>query len=478
MFDNKRIINNFIWRFLERIGAQGISFIISIVLARILEPNVYGTVALVTAIMAMLNVLVDSGFGTALIQKKNADNLDFSSVFWFNIVVCVFLYALMFFFSGLISNFYGIPELGGIIKVLSLGILISGVKNVQQAYVSRNLIFKKFFFATIGGTLVSGVAGVFLALRGTGVWALVAQNLTNQIVDTLILWITVKWRPQLCFSFQRFKGLFSYGWKLLATALIDTFYNQARQLIIGKKYTSNALAYYNQGYKLPSLVVVNIDTSIDSVLLPALSEEQADKQRVRAMTRSAISISTYLIMPMLAGLAACATPLVIIVLTEKWLPCVPFLRVFCLSYAFYPIHTANLNAIKAMGRSDILLKLEIVKKVIGFLSILIAMNYGAMAMAYSLLITSVISQIINSWPNKSLLDYSYLDQLKDIFPQTALTAAMLGIVLLFENLKMNNWIILIIQITVGIFVYIVGSGIFRIESYSYLKTVIKNYIHK
>lgn len=282
----------------------------------------------------------------------------------------------------------------------------------------------------------------------------------------------------MCFSCQRFKGLFSYGWKLLATALIDTFYNQARQLIIGKKYTSDALAYYNQGYKLPSLVVVNIDTSIDSVLLPALSEEQTDKQRVRAMTRSAISISTYLIMPMLAGLAACATPLVIIVLTEKWLPCVPFLRVFCLSYAFYPVHTANLNAIKAMGRSDILLKLEIVKKAIGFLSILIAMNYGAMAMAYSLLITSVISQVINSWPNKSLLDYSYLEQLKDIFPQTALTAAMLGIVLLFENLKMNNWIILIIQIAVGIFVYVVGSGIFRIESYSYLKTVIKNYIHK
>lgn len=305
MSDNKKIINNFIWRFLERIGAQGISFIISIVLARILDPNVYGTVALVTAIMAMLNVLVDSGFGTALIQKKDADNLDFSSVFWFNIVVCVFLYALMFFLSGLIANFYGISELGSIIKVLSLGILISGIKNVQQAYVSRNLIFKKFFFATIGGTLVSGVVGVFLALRGAGVWALVAQNLTNQIVDTLILWITVKWRPQLCFSCQRFKGLFSYGWKLLATALIDTFYNQARQLIIGKKYTSDALAYYNQGYKLPSLVVVNIDTSIDSVLLPALSEEQTDKQRVRAMTRSAISISTYLIMPMLAGLAAC-----------------------------------------------------------------------------------------------------------------------------------------------------------------------------
>ena len=371
MANNKRIINNFIWRFLERVGAQGISFIISIVLARILDTGVYGTVALVTAIMTILNVLVDSGFGTALIQKKDADNLDFSTVFWFNIDVCIILYILMFAFSGLFATFYGIPELESLIRVLSIGIIIFGVKNVQQAYISRNLIFKKFFFATIGGTLASGVVGVILALKGAGAWALVAQYLTNHFIDTLILWITVKWRPQFCFSFERFKSLFSYGWKLLVTALIDTVYNQARQLVIGKKYNSDSLAFYNQGYKLPSLVVVNIDTSIDSVLLPTLSNEQTDKQRVKAMTRRAISVSTYLIMPILAGLAACATPLVTLVLTEKWLPCVPFLRVFCLSYAFYPIHTANLNAIKAMGRSDISLKLEIIKKSVGFVSILV-----------------------------------------------------------------------------------------------------------
>ena len=273
------VITNFFWRFLERCGAQGVTFIVSIVLARLLDPTVYGTVALVTIFTTIMQVFVDSGMGNALIQKKDADDLDFSSVFYFNMAMCSALYLIMFFAAPLIASFYRMPELTAIVRVLSFVVVISGVKNVQQAYVSRHLMFKRFFFSTLGGTIGAAVIGIAMAYLGFGVWALVAQMLFNAAVDTTILWITVKWRPKKMFSFQRLKSLFSYGWKLLASSLIDTVYNDLRQLIIGKKYSSGDLAYYNQGKKFPQLIVTNINTSIDSVLLPTMSKAQ-DEQSV------------------------------------------------------------------------------------------------------------------------------------------------------------------------------------------------------
>ena len=390
------VITNFFWRFLERCGAQGVTFIVSIVLARLLDPTVYGTVALVTIFTTIMQVFVDSGMGNALIQKKDADDLDFSSVFYFNMAMCSVLYLIMFFAAPLIASFYRMPELTAIVRVLSFVVVISGVKNVQQAYVSRHLMFKRFFFSTLGGTIGAAVIGIAMAYLGFGVWALVAQMLFNAAVDTTILWITVKWRPKKMFSFQRLKSLFSYGWKLLASSLIDTVYNDLRQLIIGKKYSSGDLAYYNQGKKFPQLIVTNINTSIDSVLLPTMSKAQDDMAAVRSMTRRAIKTSTFLMMPAMIGLAVCAEPLVQLILTEKWLPCVLFLRIFCITYAFYPIHTANLNAIKAMGRSDLFLKLEIIKKTVGIIAILITMWISVQAMAYSFLVTTILNQIINS----------------------------------------------------------------------------------
>lgn len=475
MQNKKRIVNNFFWRFLERISAQGITFIVSVVLARLLNPDIYGTVALVTAIITILNVLVDSGLGVSLIQKKDADDIDFSTVFWFNMTLCSVFYVLMFFGANLISELYKIPELTSIVRVLSLCLIVAGIKNVQQAYVSRHMIFKKFFWATFGGTAISGFVGIGMALNGFGVWALVFQNLTNQICDTLILWITVKWRPKFIFSIERFKKLFTFGYKLLLTSVIDTTYNQLRQLVLGKNYSSSDLAYYNQGYKYPSLIVVNIDTSIDSVLLPALSNEQDDLQQLKAMTRRAIKVSTYLLMPCLAGLAACAEPIITIMLTEKWLPCIPYLQIFCISYAMYPINTANLNAIKAIGRSDISLRLEIIKKTIGFLSIIVAMNISPMALAYSLLFSSICAQFINAWPNKRLLGYSFIEQMKDIIPQTILSLIMLSCVLCVGLLRANVWIMLGLQIVVGIGVYILGSKLLKIDSFFYILDVLKKY---
>jgi len=405
MQSSNSTIYNFIWRFAERCGAQLVSFIVSIVLARILVPEDYGTIALVTVFTAILQVFVDSGLGTALIQKKEADDLDFSSVFYFNLVVCVILYIGMFVASPYIAAFYGDDTLTPIIRVLSLTIIISGVKGIQQAYVSRNMLFKRFFFSTIGGTIFSAILGIGMAYAGFGVWALVVQQLSNTAIDTLILWITVKWRPKKLFSWSRLKVLLSFGWKLLVSSLLDTGYNNLRNLIIGKMYSSADLAFYNQGDKFPKVIVTNINTSIDSVLLPTMSNVQDDKERVKQMTRRAIKTSTYVMAPLMMGLAFCAEPIVSLVLTDKWFPCVPFLRIFCITYMFWPVHTANLNAINAMGRSDWFLRLEITKKIMGMTILLSTMWFGVMAMAYSLLLSSVLSQIINSWPNRKLLGY-------------------------------------------------------------------------
>lgn len=467
-----------IWRFLERCGAQGVTFLVSVVLARLLDPSVYGTVALVTVFTAILQVFVDSGMGNALIQKKDADDLDFSSVFYFNLSMCLLLYICMFFAAPLIAAFYNMPDLTPVVRVLSLTLIISGVKNIQQAYVSRNMLFKKFFFATIGGTLGAAVIGIWMAWKGYGVWALVAQHLFNATLDTIILWVTVKWRPTRAFSLERLKGLFSYGWKLLVSALLDTGYNNLRSLIIGKLYTSADLAFFNRGKQFPNLIVTNINTSIDSVLLPTMSKEQDNRDRVRDMTRRAIKTCTFIMMPLMMGLAVCAVPLIRIILTDKWLPAAFFLRVFCFTFAFYPIHTANLNAIKAMGRSDLFLKLEVIKKVVSIAALVSTMFISVEAMALALPVTSILGQIINSWPNRKLLDYSYRAQLLDMLPQIGLSAVMGAIIFLIQFLRLSDVATLLIQVPLGALIYIVGSKLLHIDSYEYVKGLIKSYTKK
>ena len=478
MNNKQSVVNNFLWRFMERCGAQGVTFIVSIVLARRLGPEVYGTVAIVSIFMLVMQVFVDSGMGNALIQKKDADDLDFSSVFWFNIAMCSFLYLIMFIAAPFIASFYDMPELTPVVRVLSLMLVISGMKNVQQAYVSRHMMFRIFFFSTLGGTITAAAVGIAMAYMGFGVWALVAQMLVNAAADTTILWITVKWRPKRMFSLSRLKGLFSYGWKLLISAVLDTVYNELRQLIIGKMYTKSDLAQYNQGQKFPQFIVTNINTSIDSVLLPTMSKAQDDPAAVRSMTRRAIKTSTFIIMPFMVGLAVCAEPAIRLIITDKWLPCVPFLRIFCFSYAFYPIHTANLNAIKAMGRSDLFLILEILKKIVGLVAIVSTMWISVMAMAYSLFFTSLICQMINAWPNKKLLGYSYFNQFMDMLPQIAMSLGMGAIVYCVQLLGLSDILTLCIQIPLGGFIYWALSKAFHVESYTYVIDTVKVFLSK
>lgn len=476
--NSKSVFSNFLWRFLERCGAQAVTFVVSIILARLLDPEVYGLVALVTVFTTVMQVFVDSGMGNALIQKKNADDLDFSSVFWFNLGMCSLLYLIMFFLAPLIAAFYKMPDLTPIIRVISLMLVISGIKNIQQAYVSRNMLFKRFFFATLGGTIGAAIVGILMAYYGFGVWALVAQMLFNATVDTAILWLTVKWRPKVVFSFNRLKGLFSYGWKLLCSSLINTLYTKIRQLIIGKHYSSADLAFYTKGDLFPNALVTNINTSIDSVLLPAMSQAQDERDNVRSMTRRAIKTSTYIMMPMMFGLTVIATPLVRVLLTEKWLESVFFLRIFCFVYAFQPLQTANLNAIKAMGRSDLFLRLEIIKKLVGLTAMLATVFISVKVMACSYLITTILSVCINSYPNKKLLNYSIKQQLLDIIPSVALSTVMFMSCLCVKFLNLADIPTILLQIVVGASMYIGLSVLFKLESFTYLITVCRRILDK
>lgn len=474
----KKTLGGFIWRFAERCGAQGVQFVVSIILARLLMPEAFGTISLMMVFINILSVFIDSGMGSALIQKKDADDLDFSTVFYFNLFMCSFMYLILFLCAPLIAEFYNNSELTLLVRVIGLSLLFSGVKSIQQAYVFKNMLFKNFFFSTLIGTVISAVVGITVAYKGYGVWALIFQNLTNNVIDMIIIWCLVKWRPKWMFSFERLKGLFSYGWKLLASALLDTGYNQLRALIIGKVYSTADLAYYTKANNFPSIIITNVNSSIDSVLLPSMSSVQDSVESVKGMTRRAMKTSIYVMAPLLMGLAACGKSVISILMTDKWLPSYPFMVIFCITYMFYPVHTANLNAIKALGRSDLFLKLEIIKKVVGITAILITFKISVMAMAYSLLVTSVLSQIINSWPNKKLMNYSYIEQLKDILPGILLAAFMGGSVYCVNFLHLNNWLTLIIQVPLGAVIYIGLSALLKLESFTYCWNMVNPMIQK
>ena len=472
MEKKQSVITNFIWRLLERGGTYVMNFIVSVVLARLLEPSLYGSIALVTAITAILQVFVDSGMANSLIQKKDTDDLDYSSVFYFNLVFCLLLYLGLFLAAPLIGRIYHDMSLVPVVRVLGLTIVVSGVKNVQQAYVAKTMQFRRFFFATLGGTVFSAAVGITLAYLGYGVWALVFQQLLNVTVNTVILWLTVGWKPKRVFSWQRLGGLISYGWKLLISQLLDTAYLKLYQFIIGLRYSTADLAYYNKGDQFPNLIMENTNASLDSVLLPVLSSEQDDKTRVREMTRRAIRVSTYVLMPLMAGLAVCAEPLVRLLLTEKWLPSVPYMQLFCLYYAFWPLHTANLNAIKATGHSGIFLYLEIIKKVLETAVLLVTMRFGVMAIMFGLLFNGFASVAINAWPNKKLLAYSIPQQLKDTFPALALSLLMGAAILPVTWTGLPDLVKLIIMVPAGVAVYVGGSVLFKLGSFRYIWEVV------
>ncbi len=468
-----KTIAGLFWTFAERIGAQLVSFVVSIVLARLLMPEEYGIIAIVWVFINICNVFVNSGFGRSLIQKKNADDLDFSSVFWFSMAMSLVLYAGLFAAAPWIARYYEMELLAPVLRVMGLRLIVAAFNTVQKAKVSREMQFKKFFFSTIGGTLVSAVVGIAMAYLGFGVWALVAQELTNVAIDTAILFITIKWRPRLMFSLERMKSLFHYGWKVLVSSLIDTLYEDFRSLYIGKLYTAQDLAYYTRGKQFPHLLVDNVNTSIASVLFPAISAAQGDPDAVKAMARRAMKTSSYVLTPMLVGLAAVAEPLIVLLLTEKWLPSVPFLQIICISCALLPLQTANVQAINAVGRSDITLKLSIIKKSFGLVMIVVFTRISVKAMALAGVATGVFSLLVNVFPNRKLIDYGLKEQLRDVVPNWLLSLAMLVLVRLVHLLGLSVIPELIVMVLVGVVSYVAMSVIFRVESFTYIWKLLK-----
>lgn len=476
MHNNKnKIISSLIWRFLEKFGSQGVTFVVSILLARLLDPDAYGTIAIVNIFISIMQVFVDSGLANSLIQKKEVDDLDFSSVFYFNVGFCLLLYMTIFLFAPAISSFYSTPELKLVIRILGLNIVISGINNVQQAYVSRRMMFQKNFYSTLGGTIGAAIIGIVMAYRGFGVWALVAQHLFKEIIGTFILWVNVEWRPKLLFSYHRLKVLLSFGWKLLAAKLIDTIYENARSLIIGKKYSSTDLAFYNKGKQFSDFATLNINASIESVLFPAMSMEQDNLEHIRSMTSRSIKIVSYVTTPIMVGLSVCAEPLIKVILTAKWINCVPYMRIFCVASSIVPVTLANLNAIKAIGYSEIYLKLEIARKAVNTLSLLVSMWYGPKAIAYSYLLNCVVNLYINSYPNKKILNYGYSNQIKDMFPAISLSMFMGLVTYSITFINVPDLIKLLIQIPLSVVIYIILSFLIKEESFMYILNTIKRY---
>lgn len=468
------IFSSFIWRFLEKTGTQGIQFIIQMVLARMLSPKDYGAVALITFFINLANVFVRGGFGSALIQKKDADEIDYSSVFYLSLFSALILYVVLFVFASSIAKFYNMPELENTIKVLALILFIGGINSIQNAIITKEMMYKKLFYSNFGAGIISGVVGIILAYNNFGIWALVFQQLTNTLFISIIFWFTIKWRPSLKFSLNRLKSLFDFGWKLLLSSLIETAYRGLTNLIVGKVYSPAMLGYYNRGHQFPNLIADNFDGSIQAVIFPTLVHEQDNIKRVKEITRRGIMISSYIIFPSMIGLGAIGEPLVRILLTEKWLDCVPFLRIFCLAFSLWPIHTANLQAITAIGRSDVILRLEVTKKIVGIIIIIISVQFGVYAMAIGTLVAGVISSFINASPNKKLLGYSYLEQMKDVLPAFILSLIMGIIVYSISLLKLSDLLIIVLQVFLGAIIYISLSYLFKLECFIYLLKIIKN----
>lgn len=477
-FSRSTVIKSFLWKLFERVSTQLIQFIVTIVLARLLLPSEYGTIALIAIFIQLCDVVVDGGLNTALIQKKDADNTDFSTIFFFSVGIAWVLYVLLFFSAPLIALFYEQDELVPVIRVLSLQLPFNAFNSIQRSYVAKNMLFQKLFYSSFGAIVLSGTLGIYMAYQEYGVWALVAQSLSCQFFTTLIMWFTIRWRPIFVFSKERFKSLFSYGWKILGASFITTLFVNIRKLVIGKFYTPASLAYYEKGDQLPALVMNNIFTSVQTILLPTFSEAQDDRAKVKAMMRRSTKLCCFFIYPLMAGMIVAAKPLVLFLLTERWIAVVPFVQILCIANFFRPITISNWEAIKALGYSGITLKLEIVKKVIDIVILIVSACIGVYAIAWGCVFFNLICVFINIAPNKRLLNYGISEQAKDAVP-TLLISIMMGLSIYWiQFLAIPNLIILLLQFILGVVVYILLSRLFREDSFIYISQLVKDNRYK
>ncbi len=445
-----QIKHGFIWNFAEQVSYKLIQFIIQLVLARILVPDDYGLCALVLAFINIADVLVKSGFGSALIQKKDVRSIDFSSVCYFSIGIAVFLYIIIFFSSPYIAEFFNEERITSVMRIMGFSLIIGAFNSVQIAIVYRKLQFKKSFAGNILGLSISSLAGIMAAIYGCGVWALVIQYITDKIVNCFAFYRLVRWLPKREFSFVRIEQLFSYGWKLMVSSLFQTVSSDVYSLVIGKIFTKSQLGVYDTGKKIPANLGNTIANTMGGVLFPAFSKIQNNPEMMCVYLKKTNRFSCFIIFPFMMGIAAMARPLVDIILTAKWSAAVPILQIACFIYMFYPIHLANLQIAKAVGRTDITMWQEIWKKVVDIVMLIITAHFGLVWVAVGLLISNTIALWINIEPINRFIHYNTLNQLRDVMPSFIVGLMTASVMFLIDEiLKVNNWLILMIQLLGG-----------------------------
>ena len=462
------IIRSLFWKFFERTSVQLIQFVITILLARILKPAEYGIIALIMVFISISQVVVDGGFNTALIQKKNADHIDFSTIFFFGLVMSLIMYIILFFSAPAIASYYSMPELVPVIRVVGVVLFLHAVNAVQNSIISKDMLFRILFIGSFCSILLSGTVSIIMAYNGFGVWALVTQILLSQLTLTIVLWFILKWRPLFTFSYTHFKSLFDYGWKIFVTNVIVAIFVNIRKLIIGKMYAPASLAYFERGGHFPDLILSNINSTIKAVLFPAFSKEQNDHDRVKQMLRRSTQMSCFFIYPTMMLLIVSAKPLVLFLLTEKWLPIVDFLQIICIANFFRPISIPNLEAIKAMGYSGISLKLEVIKKILDVIILVVSVFFGIYAIAWGIVLFNFLCVFINLYPNKHLLDYGIWEQIVDALPTFVITIVMGAIVYWIQFIHTNLILVLSMQFVIGALLYVGICYLVHEESFRYL----------
>lgn len=477
--NKQKVAGGLFWSYGERIMAQLVSLVVSIVLARLLDPENYGVISIVMIFITFCDAIVSGGFGNAIVQKKDADELDVNTMLCCSVAISFFLYVIIFFAAPFIAEFYEMDIIRPILRVLGLRLLISGVNSIQRAWIQKRMLFKRFFISTSFGTIISAIVGISMAYVGMGAWSLVAQYLTNSFIDTTVLFITNDWKPRLQFSWARAKQMLSYGWKVLVTTVVYTIEGDLRSLIIGKKFGSADLAYYDQGKKFPNLLVTNINTSISNVMFPVLSECQNDPIRLKQMCRRAVRMGIYLLSPLLIGLVGIADTFVVTILSVKWAPCIPYLRILTLVFLVRPFTTTCQQSILSVGRSDIALKIEIVVNAvaIGILFYSVFILESVIGIAIGTLIAEIVSMAMFMYYENKIIHYSYKEQLQDLIPSLLLSTLMGVIVYLIHFLPIHDGFALILQVLIGAIFYLVVSCIVRFEPFVYLICMVMEKVH-
>jgi teichuronic acid exporter len=471
----KIAVSGIVWQMLEKILVNGVQFIIYVILARLLEPGDFGIVAILSVFIVFSDLLVNSGLGTAIIQKKNADDKDYNSVLYASLLMSLILYGIIFAIAPLVARFYGNALITNSLRLYALSIIFFSLNGVQRSIMFRHFNFRKVFVVSTLPVFLAGAVGILLAFLGFGVYALIANYVVNSLLCVIVSAFLLRWRPKLIFAFDRIKKLYSYSYKLLLANLIDTGYRNLFPLVIGKVYSSTILGFYNYGRQIPNLISSSINSSIISVVFPIYSRSQDDKESLKEMVRKSISMSSFVIFPIMAGLSAVARPLIEIMLTAKWLPSVPYVRLFCIVFGLYHVQTVNFHAISAIGRSDVFLKYELFKKIAGIIILAASVPLGLTWIVLGQVLTIVLSIGISVRPNRRFLNYDLREQFADYLPPLVLSVAMFLTISLLGLLPLSLLPALVLQVVAGILFYMVLARLLRMKGYRSLISVIKTY---